>query len=426
MTDVQAGACAASPPAYPHPWVATGALLLALVSEGYDLQAANFAAPALVTSLGIAKADLGPLLSASLLGVLFGAALIGSLGDRLGRKRLIIGGCLAYGLLSLAAAACNVLWELVLLRFLIGLGLGGVLPNALALASDLARRGAEASAAGLIGIGITFGGVLAGLAAAALMPAYGWPSVFIVGGALPLVIVLLLWAVLPESPVYTLRRAQAKATGPWSPGPAALFRDGLAAQTVAIWVIFAALLLCVYLLSGWIPLLLHQSGFSIRSAALIGAAYQGGGVAGGVLASLMLNKRGWDVVAGFASLAVASMAFLVWGPTSTSVLVLGVVLAGFFVTGTQNAINGAGGASYDAAIRSSGLGWALGVGRLGSVAGPLVGSVAVLLGMHEPRHLFALPILPLAVAALTAAWLRRRLAFQTNRIQRKEQPWPEK
>jgi MFS family permease len=246
MADVQMGTCSGSLPAYPHPWMATGALLLALVSEGYDLQAANFAAPALVTSLGIAKADVGPLLSASLLGVLFGAALIGSLGDRLGRKRIIIGGCLAYGLLALAAAACTVLWQLVLLRFLIGLGLGGVLPNALALASDLARRGSEATAAGMIGIGITCGGMLAGLAAAALMPAYGWPSVFVVGGALPLVIVLLLWAVLPESPTYTLRRAQSKATEPWSPGPAALFRDGLAAQTVAIWVIFVAILLCVY------------------------------------------------------------------------------------------------------------------------------------------------------------------------------------
>jgi AAHS family 4-hydroxybenzoate transporter-like MFS transporter len=93
---------------------------------------------------------------------------------------------------------------------------------------------------------------------------------------------------------------------------------------------------------------------------------------------------------------------------------LGVVLAGFFVTGTQNAINGAAGASYKTAIRSAGLGWALGVGRLGSVAGPLVGSLAVLLGMYEPRHLFALPFLPLAVAALAAAGLRRRLVFQTN------------
>ena len=197
-------------------------------------------------------------------------------------------------------------------------------------------------------------------------------------------------------------------------GPAALFRDGLGPQTVAIWVIFAAILLCVYLLSGWIPLLLNQSGFSARSAALIGAAYQGGGVAGGVLASLLLKKRVWDVVAGFAMLAVVSMTFLLWGPASTASLVLGVVLAGFFVTGTQNAINGAGGASYETAVRSSGLGWALGVGRLGSVAGPLVGSAAVMLGMHGARNLFALPILPLAIAALTAIWLRQRRKHQTK------------
>lgn len=409
-----------------RPWVTTGALLLALVSEGYDLQAANFAAPAIVKSLSIAKANVGPLLSASLLGVLFGAALIGSLGDRLGRKRLIIGGCVAYGLLSLGAAACSVLWELVLLRFLIGLGLGGVLPNALALASDLARRGSEATAAGLIGIGITFGGVLAGLAAAALVPAYGWQSVFVVGGVLPLGIVVLLWAVLPESSAHPPVRSPPGVTGVSTPGPAALFRDGLAAQTVTIWVIFAAILLCVYLLSGWIPLLLNQSGFSTRSAALIGAAYQGGGVAGGVLASLLLKRRGWDVVAGFASLAAASMVFLVCGPASTFFLVLGVVLAGFFVTGTQNAINGAGGASYESKIRSSGLGWALGVGRLGSVAGPLVGSAAVMLGMQDPRHLFALPILPLAIAAACAVWLRRRLEFQANGIQRQEGLCPEK
>jgi AAHS family 4-hydroxybenzoate transporter-like MFS transporter len=423
MADIPAGE---GPSVRVRPWVATGALLLALVSEGYDLQAANFAAPAIVTSLRIAKADVGPLLSASLLGVLFGAALIGPLGDRVGRKRLIMGGCLAYGLLSLAAAACGTLWELIVLRFLIGLGLGGVLPNALALASELARRGNEATAAGLIGIGITFGGVLAGLAAAALMPKFGWPAVFIVGGALPLVILVLLKAVLPESPAYLRRRAEASFVRTWSPAPAALFRGGLAARTLAIWAIFVAILLCVYLLSGWIPLLLNQSGFSTRSAALIGAAYQAGGVAGGVVASLILKRRGWDVVSGFAVLAVAVMVFLVWGPVSTPALVSGVILAGFFVTGTQNAINGAGGASYEAPIRSSGLGWALGVGRLGSVAGPLVGSVAVLLGMHEPRHLFALPIVPLLVAALVAAWLGRRVTFQTNRIQRGEQLCPER
>jgi AAHS family 4-hydroxybenzoate transporter-like MFS transporter len=384
------------------PWLHTLALLLALISEGYDLQAANFAAPAIVQALGITKAQVGPLLSASLLGVLFGAALIGPLGDRWGRKRLIIGGCVAYGVLSLAAAWATTLPQLLLLRFLIGLGLGGVLPNALALASQLARPGGEATAAGLIGIGITFGGVVAGLTAAALLPRYGWPSMFILGGLLPLLIVLLLWFLLPE----LLPTAADEGTGP-SP----LFRHGWARKTLAIWLIFIAVLMCVYLLSGWIPLLLSQSGFSSRAAALLGTAYQAGGVAGGIAASLLLARRGWNVVALFAVMACLALGMLVLGLKSTPLLAMGVIAAGFCVTGTQNAINGACGAGYAAGIRSSGLGWALGIGRIGSVAGPLVGSLAVLMGMHEARHLFALPLLPLAVAALAAVWLGRRISF---------------
>ncbi len=397
--------------------LSTAALLLTLVSEGYDLQAANFAAPSLLKALAITKAQAGPLLSASLLGVLIGAAVIGPLGDRLGRKRIIVMGCLSYGLLSLLAAGATSLSGLTALRFLIGLGLGGVLPNALALASELARRGGEAAAAGMIGIGITLGGVVAGVAAAALIPHFGWQSVFIVGGVLPLLIVLLLQWILPESPAFLANlsdRTPNDDVNRLRPrGLAILFQRGAAGRTLAIWLTFASILMCVYLLSGWIPLLLNQSGFSARAAALIGAAYQAGGVLGGVLASLMLARLGWHVVALFAAMACATMAMLLWGPTASPIaLTVGIAAAGFCVTGAQNAVNGAGSASYSPEIRSSGLGWALGVGRLGSVAGPLVGSLAVLLGMTEPRHLFALPLIPLVAAALAAFWLGRRFSFQ--------------
>jgi AAHS family 4-hydroxybenzoate transporter-like MFS transporter len=284
----------------PRPWVSTLALLLALVCEGYDLQAANFAAPAIVQAFDITKAQVGPLLSANLLGVLFGAAFIGPLGARLGRKRLIIAGCSAYGVLSLVAARATMPPELIFVRFLIGLGLGGVLPNALALASELARRGAEATAAALIGIGNTFAGVVAGLAAAALISHYGWQPIVLVGGVLPLLIVVLLQLLLPESLAFVARRARREVTHGGNrnrlPGPAPLFRAGPAGQTLAIWLTFIAILMCVYLLSGWIPLLLNQSGFSASSSALIGAAYQGGGVVV-VAVSLMLKRSGWDVVA---------------------------------------------------------------------------------------------------------------------------------
>jgi MFS transporter, AAHS family, 4-hydroxybenzoate transporter len=394
-------------------WLPMTALLLSLVAEGFDLQAANFAAPGIVKAFGINQAQAGPLLSASLLGVLVGSALIGPLGDRFGRKRLVISGCAVYGVLSLLAALAMNLPQLIVMRFLIGLGLGGVLPNALALASELSRPGREATAAGLIGIGITCGAVLAGLVAAALMPTHGWQSVFVVGGLMPLAIVAALQFLLPESPAFLARKRS-----PDRPlrvnGPAPLFRDGRGGQTLAIWLIFMAILMCVYLLSGWIPLLLNQSGYSSRAASLIGAAYQGGGVVGGIVASLMLHRSGWNVVALFAGSACLTMILLVWGANVTVVLVVGVVAAGFCVTGTQNAINGAGAASYEADIRSNGLGWALGVGRIGSVAGPLVGSLAVLLGMKEARYLFALPIIPLAVAALAALWLRRRVPLGSS------------
>ena len=394
-------------------WLPMTALLISLVAEGFDLQAANFAAPGIVKAFGINRAQAGPLLSASLLGVLFGAALIGPLGDRLGRKRLIIRGCAVYGVLSLLAALATNLPQLIVLRFLIGLGLGGVLPNALALASELSRPGREATAAGLIGIGITCGAVLAGLVAAALIPTHGWQSVFVVGGLMPLAIVAALQFLLPESPVL-LTRARSSDRPLRSNGPAPLFRHGRGGQTLAIWLIFMAILMCVYLLSGWIPLLLNQSGFSSRAASLIGAAYQGGGVLGGIVASLMLHRSGWNVVALFAGSACLTMLLLVWGANVTAVLVAGVVAAGFFVTGTQNAINGAGAASYEADIRSNGLGWALGIGRIGSVAGPLMGSLAVLLGMQEARYLFALPIIPLTIATLAALWLRRRVLFGSS------------
>jgi AAHS family 4-hydroxybenzoate transporter-like MFS transporter len=398
-------------------WIWTGALLLALVSEGYDLQAANFAAPGILKSFGITRTQVGPLLSSSLLGVLFGAALIGPLGDRLGRRLLITNGCVAYGLLSLCAAWSTNLPQLIALRFLIGLGLGGVLPNALALASELARRGGEAAAAGLIGIGITIGGVLAGLLASALIVPYGWRSIFVVGGVLPLLIAAALQFTLPESPAVIVRTAERKGEatrGSWLPSPGPLFGEGMALSTLAIWLTFIAILMCVYLLSGWIPLLLNQSGFSASTAALIGAAYHGGGVAGGVAASLWLRRGGWNVVAAFALLACGTMIFLVEGPRSTLPLVAGIAAAGFFVTGSQNAINGAGGASYGSHMRSSGLGWALGVGRLGAVAGPLIGSAAVLLGMKEARQFFALPLIPLGVAAVAALWLSRRGFLQST------------
>jgi AAHS family 4-hydroxybenzoate transporter-like MFS transporter len=390
-------------------------ILIALVVEGYDLQAANFAAPAIVDAFDLSRSQVGPLLSSSLVGVLFGALFVGPLGDRIGRRKILIGCCVCYGLLSLVAAAATNLPMLIVLRGLIGIGLGGFLPNALALAGELAPPGKQSTRTALVGLGITLGGVVAGALAARLMPAYGWRSVFVAGGVLPLLVAALLAIGLPDSPALPPRHA---APGDEVRGVRALIRPGNRATSVAIWIIFAAVLMNVYLLSGWIPLLMRDSGLSIADAAWVGTAYHAGGLGGGIVASLVLARRGWRTVTLSASLAALVLFVMTIHDWSRAGVILLIVTLGFFVTGTQNAINGAAGATYPAEIRAAGLGWALGLGRLGSIFGPLVGSLAIVLGMSHPRQFFSLPILPLLLAAALAFWLGRQRVSGASAFER--------
>jgi AAHS family 4-hydroxybenzoate transporter-like MFS transporter len=403
---------AAAQPTAGKGWGAFILVLLSLVVEGFDLQAANFAGPSIIEHFQLKPAEIGPLLSASLFGVLLGAVFIGPLGDRFGRRTILIACCAVYGVLSLFAALASSLMMLVALRFLIGIGLGAVLPNALALAGELVPSKRLASATGFVGIGITFGGVVAGTAAAKLLPVYGWPSLFVLGGILPLAIAGLLWLALPESPALKI-----EGDGAPRADVRAILTPEWRSRTLAIWASFAAVLMLVYLMSGWIPLLIKAQGFSIETASWIATAYHAGGVVGGVTASLMLSRWQWPVVALFAAGAAISLAILAsaeWGIGALSAL---IVLAGLFVTGTQNGLNGSCGATYPAAIRATGLGWALGLGRVGSILGPLVGSLALIFGLGAPRHFFILPIIPLILATLLALWLSRAARSPSGRSQ---------
>jgi len=382
-------------------------LVLALVVEGYDLQAANFAAPDLVANFGVARAALGPLLSASLGGLFVGAVLLAPLGDRFGRKTVIVAAGLGYGVFSLACALSPSLPWLFAARFVVGVGLGAVLPNALVLAGELAPQKLQASAAGLAGVGITLGGVLAGVVSAQLLPSYGWRSLFVVGGILPLFVFVVLIFGLPESPQLDRRGLS---VGTSSSGRAVIWdlvRPPLLSTTICIWALFALVLMTVYLLGGWIPLLMSDTGLSQRSGAYVAAGYHLGGAVGAICAAALLRSMRWSVVALFAFLGVATLAALATGAATGVALTTLVIAAGFCVTGAQNAANGSASAAYPTAIRAAGLGWALGFGRFGSVMGPMVGSWAVLLGLEHPNQFFTVAIGPMAVAGLIALWLRR-------------------
>ena len=318
--------------------------MLALVVEGFDLQAANFAGPSIAADFGIDRSRLGPLLSASLLGVLVGSTQIAPLGDRFGRKRIVVLCSAAFGVLSLLAAMAGSIPQLIVLRILIGIGLGGVMPNGLALAGETFRRERQASMIGMVGIGITMGGVVAGVTAARVLPLYGWRGLFVVGGILPLVIALVVALALPEGSAARETPAASGVDGSARhSGVTAILEPPLRSLTIMIWLIFVGVTLNFYLLSGWIPLLMKGSGWSTTGAAWVTSAFHMGGVVGGICASLALARGGWWTVAAFMAGAALMMVVLAFAETGAFGTVVLIVMAGFCVTGTLNAINGAKG-----------------------------------------------------------------------------------
>ena len=379
-------------------------VILTLTVEGFDLQTANLAAPSILTQFGIDRSQLGPLLSASLFGILIGATLVAPLGDRFGRKRIVVTASVFYGFLSLAAAAAGSVWQLAALRFLIGIGLGAVMPNSLAMAGALYGGRAHASATAFAGIGITLGSAVAGMTAARLLPLYHWQGLFVAGGVPPLLIAAAVALALREGPPE--RRPEVIASKPGS--LAILFAPSIRVTTIIAWLIFVCVALNVHLLASWIPLLMKGAGLSAAGAAWVTTGFHAGGVAGGIVASLLLRRAGWLAVAIFAGCAAATMLTLAFVPEGGTTTIALIACAGFFVTGLQNGVNGAASDLYPAASRATGLGWALGVARIGAILGPWVGTLAAAAGLDRDQHFFMIPAGPLLLVLLLATILSRR------------------
>lgn len=379
-------------------------VILTLTVEGFDLQTANLAAPSILQQFGISRSQLGPLLSASLFGILVGATLVAPLGDRRGRKRIVVIASMAYGCLSLAAAAAGSVWQLTALRFLIGIGLGAVMPNSLAMAGALYDARRHASVTALAGIGITLGSAVAGVTAARLLPVYHWQGLFIAGGVLPLAIAAIVAVALPDAGAEGGATAAEARLGRLS----VVLARPIRTTTILTWLMFVCVALNVHLLASWIPLLMKGAGLSIAGAAWVTTGFHAGGLAGGIVASLLLRRAGWQAVAIFAGCAAATMLILALTPASAGATIALIACAGFFVTGLQNGINGAASDLYPAASRATGLGWALGVARIGAILGPWVGTLAALGGADRDKLFFLIPAGPLLLVLVLATMVARR------------------
>jgi AAHS family 4-hydroxybenzoate transporter-like MFS transporter len=406
--------------------------LLALVADGFDLQSMAFAGPELVKAWHISKQSLGPVLSASLAGLLVSGPIFGWHGDRYGRKAAIVAGSLLYGVFSLATMAVTSPLQLIVLRFLTGIGLGGVIPNIVALIAEYAPRRMRGSLLILVFFGILVGGALPGPVAAWLVPGFGWRVIFFVGGVVPIAVAVLLQLALPESLKFLVlwperrgeiarlvRQAFPAAAVPldanfvasemptdnaWS--PAALFRDGLGVITPLFWVAFTTNLLVNFFVTQWVPTLFRDAGLSPDQVAVMMSGYFVGGIVGSLVMLFLVDRLGMMPIVVLFLLAVPAIGCLGLHGLSVGMLVALSFAGGFCILGNQNSLNAVVGIIYPTACRSKGAGWALGIGRFGSIAGPMLGAQLVAIQMPLTT-IFYVPAVPLAIGAVAAVVLLR-------------------
>ncbi len=411
---------------------------LLVLADGFDISSIGVAIPGLNRSFGITDPNVaGQMIAASLVGILLGSPGFGWVGDRYGRKAAIIASCVVFGAFTWATVFATNAGHVIALRLLAGLGIGGLLPNVTALLSELAPLRYRAAVIILAFTGVALGGALPGLIGATLVPTWGWPIIFHVGGVFPLLVALLCVWMLPESVKYLVQKdrggevirkalsqmdiaptAQADAkyviadeahTSGWS--IAELFRGDLAIITPMLWLLFVANLMGYFFLLGWTPTVLGQAaGIDPQKASLALLVLQLGGVAAGlVLFQFRLTERyGLLPVVGFFAVCAPTVVGIGYAATTHSIGLLFVLqfIAGICCLGVQFSINAMSAMIYPTAVRSSGSGAALGVGRLGSIVGPILGG-ALLARQLPVDTLYLYVAIPFVVGCLATLVLMR-------------------
>ncbi len=396
---------------------------LIVAIDGFDTAAIGFIAPAIRADWSLTPAQLAPLFGSGLFGLMIGAFAIGPFADRHGRKAALIFAAVFFGVASLASAYSPNLTVLILLRLLTGLGLGGAMPNAITLTSEYCPEGRRSFLVTLMFCGFTIGSALGGIVASQIVADYGWRSVLIVGGVLPLVLVPVLWWALPESVRFLVMRGgetqrivaalhriapeadlrNATFTGARKPHGSPvrqLFGGELLGGTLLLWLAFFMSLLVVYLLSSWLPTLINSSGVPLRTASLITAMFQVGGTIGAVSIGRLMDRLNPHHVLGIAYTSAGLFIYLIGHAAAAPwLMVMAVFGAGFCVSGGQVGANALSAAYYPTASRATGVSWANGVGRIGSVLGSMLGGFMLSLGWGLPT-VFAIVGIPAVLAGL--------------------------
>src|SRR5882672_5112696 len=377
-------------------WVALSLCAATMFTEGYDAQFMGSVVPGISKDWGIAPGELWPALSAGLIGLMLGAFCIAPLADNFGRRRLVIYSVFAFGVLTIASIVSQSLIEMAIFRFLTGLGLGGARANTIELTAEFSPPAKRASAVAIMFCTFSLGAGFGGWVAAELMPAFGWESVFLFCGAMAVVLLPFLVLYMPES---LPKKENAKVTIPVGK----LFSDGRARITILLWIIFFANLMELYILTSWLPTTINAQGVDVYWAQIATALVQVGGIAGAFALAPLVDRYGPQFVLA-AAFVTAGLSIVILGlaGTSVGVTLLAAFGCGIGTVGAQNCNNGIAAKFYPTEIRATGVGWALAVGRVGSIIGPAVGGILLSTGLAI-QNIFLVAIVPPLIAA--AAYL---------------------
>ena len=400
---------------------------LVLFAAGFITQVMPAVGPALARSLSVAPGALGPIYSFGGYGTLLGILVLGPVADWIGRKPVLVGSLLVCAIFTFSCIWAQSVTQFAVLRFVAGLGLGGVVPSTLALAAEYMPKRHRATHTLLAWYGFAIGAGVAGPVASYTLVGHRWPVVFVFGGLMPVVLLPLVWAGLPESLLILIRRGEREnvairaglirisrrydrlrvsefmTSEPAERGVPVLllFRQGRALITALLWILFFMGLMTIFFVNAWLPTVLKSTELSDRAATNIAAVVQVGGMLGGLVVSLLAERFNRFLAVGGAfvlgALSIAAMGMF----SNTLVVAIVVFLVGLFALGAQNAATAIAAAVYPTAMRATGVGWALGLGRNGQLISPTIGGLLVTL-KWEANHLLYLVALPAFVAAAAA------------------------
>ncbi len=385
----------ASPAGAPRPTLTLILCFLAVVCEGIDIQSMGLAAPRMAPALRLSRDQLGPLFSASIVGLLIGAVVLGRLADRVGRKPTLVLSLGIFGAFSLITAYVPSFGGLLAVRLAAGLGLGGALPNLLALAAEAVAPEQRTRLVTQITCGMPLGGAIAGMVAAVLP----WRDIFHLGGLAPLALAAVTAVALPESRAFVAaRRDAAGPAAPAEPFLKILFGEGRAVSTLLLWAASFGSLLCLYVMLNWLPTLLGDKGMPKPQASQVAVAFNLGAVVGvTILARLLEGLRPrLTIAAWYAGLAGSLLVLAGVGPNFAGTAAAGCA-AGFFISSAPLPLYGLAPGYYRVAIRGAGVGASVAVGRLGAIVGPLIAASLLAAGSGATGVLLGL--LPIAAIA---------------------------